>query len=91
MGNNGLDSGRYNLAKLQRELRSAGIAYSSIDSLGRVLSPDGMEWIHKRPDVAAIIAAHDPTPDPDPASLEDRLEAAELMIDLLLDTQQESA
>ena len=50
-----------------------------------------MQWIHERSDVAAIIAAHDPTPDPDPASLEERLEAAELMIDLLLDTQQESA
>lgn len=87
MGNNGLDSGRYNLAKLQRELRIAGIAYSSIDSLGRVLSPDGMEWIHERSDVAAIIAAHDPTPDPEPPSLEDRLEMAELFLSLMLDQE----
>ena len=84
----GFGQGRYNLDKLERELRAAGITYSSIDSLGRVLSSDGMEWIHERPDVATIIAAHDPTPDPDPASLEERLEAAELMIDLLLDTQE---
>ena len=84
----GFGQGRYNLDKLERELRAAGILYSSIDSLGRVLSPDGMEWIHERSDVAAIIAAHDPTPDPDPASLEERLEAAELMIDFILDTQE---
>lgn len=84
----GFGHGKYNLDKLERELRHAGILYSSIDSLGRVLSPDGMEWIHERPDVAAIIAAHDPTPDPEPPSLAERLEAAELMIDLLLDTQE---
>jgi hypothetical protein len=83
----GFGQGRYNLDKLERELRQAGILYSSIDSLGRVLSPDGMQWIHERSDVAAIIAAHDPTPDPDPASLEERIEAAELFLSLLLDQE----
>lgn len=77
----------YNIAKLSQELQNAGIAFGTIDSRGWVRSSDFSIWIHERPDVAAVLAAHDPTPDPEPPSLEDRLEMAELFLSLLLDQE----
>jgi hypothetical protein len=80
----------YDVPKLVKELNAAGIVFTSLDSNGIVRGPSETGFIHERPDVAAILAAHDPTPDPPPPTTEERLEAAELMIDLLLDTQQET-
>lgn len=77
----------YNINKLSHELTKAGIAFGAIDSRGWVRSSDFAIWIHERPDVAAIIAAHDPTPDPEPPTLQERLEAAELFLGLLLDQE----
>lgn len=78
-----------NSTKLAAELVSAGITISGCNDSGVVWSEQGDE-IQTRADVAAIIQDHDPIPVVT-ASLQERLEAAELMIDLLLDTQQESA
>lgn len=75
-----------NPTKLASELISAGIAISGCNDLGIVWDEQGQE-IQTRADVAAIIQAHDPAP-VITASLQERLEAAELMIDLLLDTQE---
>ena len=85
-----IENSRYNFDKLRREL--AAIGYTQIISLnsnGVVLARiDGInEAIQDRPEVAAVLAAHDPTPDPEPPSLQDRLEIAELFLSLLLDQE----
>jgi len=80
---------KYNVMILTEELRAANISTAgNCSDIGIVWSDDGKE-IQTRPDVAAILAAHDPDAIlPQPATIEERLEAAELMIDLLLtDTQ----
>jgi hypothetical protein len=85
-----IDNSPYNFDKLRQELASLGYAHIiSINSDGVVIARiDGVdESIERRPDVAALLAAHDPTPDPEPPSLQERLEAAELFLGLLLDQE----
>jgi len=72
-----------NPSKLSTEIEAAGIT----DVVG--CHSSGRVWtfecdVQDRPDVAAVIAAHDPTETPVP-SLEERLEAAELLIATLLE------
>lgn len=85
-----IENSKYNFEKLRREL--AAIGYTQIISINsdgvviaRIDSID--EVVQYRPEVAAILAAHDPTPDPDPPSLAERLEVAELFLGLLLDQE----
>lgn len=85
-----IDNSKYNFEKLRRELAAIGYAQIiSINSDGVVIARiDGIdEAIQYRPDVAAVLTAHDPTPDPEPPSVEDRLEMAELFLSLLLDQE----
>lgn len=85
-----IDNSKYNFEKLRRELTAIGYTQIiSINSDGVVIARiNGIdEAIQDRPDVAAVLAAHDPTPDPEPPSLEDRLEMAELFLSLLLDQE----
>lgn len=85
-----IENSKYNFDKLRRELAVIGYTQIiSINSDGVVIARiDGIdEAIQYRPDVAAVLAAHDPTPDPEPPSLEDRLEMAELFLSLLLDQE----
>ena len=91
-GGNILLNNRYNIAILTQELRAAGISTDgNCSDTGVVWSDDGKE-IQTRPDVAAILAAHNPDAIlPQSATIEERLEAAELMIDLMLNTQQGGA
>lgn len=85
-----IENSKYNFEKLRRELAAIGYTQIiSINSDGVVIARiDGIdEAVQYRPEVAAILAAHDPTPDPDPPSLAERLEAAELFLGLLLDQE----
>lgn len=80
----------YNLSKLTLELRKAGITTHGncgYNELGVVVWDDENNEIQDRPDVRAVLGAHDPTPDPEPPSLQERLEAAELFLGLLLDQE----
>lgn len=70
-----------NTTKLTKELIAAGIAVSGCNSAGKVWDMDGNE-IQDRADVAEVIAAHDPSPIVE-SSIEERLAAAELLIQLL--------
>jgi hypothetical protein len=55
----------YNSAKLANELKLAGITtHGNCNSNGVVWDDDNNE-IQERPDVAAILAAHDPEPEPE--------------------------
>jgi hypothetical protein len=51
---------KINVSKLTAELQAAGIQTLGCNSNGVVWDPDNQE-IQSHPDVAAIIAAHDPT------------------------------
>lgn len=62
---------KINVSKLTAELKAAGIPTLGCNSNGVVWDPDNKE-IQTRPDVAAIIAAHEPTPVP-VISLEDKV------------------
>lgn len=77
---------KYNIAVLTQELRAAGIsAAGNCSDTGIVWSDDGKE-IQTRPDVAAILAAHDPdVVIPQPPTLDERLEALELVTNMLMD------
>jgi hypothetical protein len=77
---------KYNVMILTQELRAAGISTAgNCSDTGIVWSDDGKE-IQTRPDVAAILAAHDPDAIlPEPPTLEERLEALELVTDMLMD------
>ena len=55
-----------NLRKLNLELKIADIEFSGCNDSGVVWAMDGVTEIQKRPDVAAVLATHDPTPDPLP-------------------------
>ena len=80
---------KYNIAVLTQELRAAGISIAGNCSDTGIVWDDNNQEIQTRPDVAAILAAHNPDAViPQPPTLDERLEAAELMINLLLDTQQ---
>lgn len=50
--------------KLTQELISAGIKISGCNSKGIVWDVDGLTEIQDRKDVKAVIAKHDPTPEP---------------------------
>lgn len=80
---------KYNAIKLTMELKAAGItSHGNCSDEGIVWDDDNNE-IQGQPDVAAILAAHNPDATiVTPATIAERLEAAELMIDLLLDTQE---
>ena len=81
----------YNSLTLCRELIAAGISRDGNCSDDGVVFDDNGNQIQTRPDVVAILAAHDPDAIlPQPATIEERLEAAELMISLLLDAPQEA-
>lgn len=54
-----------NVSKLHKELTLAGITFIGCNDRGVVWGNGDVE-IQSRPDIAAIIAAHDPTPDPLP-------------------------
>ena len=77
---------KYNVMILTQELRKAGISTAgNCSDTGIVWSDDGKE-IQTRPDVAAILAAHDPDAlIPQPPTLDERLEALELVTDMLMD------
>lgn len=86
-----LNEKRYNVTLLTQELRAAGICLAGDCSDTGWVWDDSGNRIETRPDVVVILAAHNPDATiPTPATIEERLEAAELMIDLLLDTQQEA-
>lgn len=77
----------YNLRKLSKELKQAQITtHGNCSDTGIVWDDDNKE-IQDRPDVRAVLDAHDPTPDPEPPSLENRLEMAELFLSLMLDQE----
>jgi hypothetical protein len=61
-----------NHTKLYFELISAGIETNGCNELGIVWDDDNND-ISKRPDVAAIIKAHDPTPLPPAPTLEEQM------------------
>ena len=70
---------------LSKELIAAGISKDgNCGDDGLVFDDNGLQ-IQTRPDVVAILAAHDPDAiTPIQATLEERLKAAELLIELLL-------
>ena len=55
-----------NHEKFMKELSAAGIAAGGCNEAGKVWDIDGITEIQDRPDVAALIAAHDPSPEPPP-------------------------
>lgn len=80
-----LNQKRYNVSLLTQELRAAGTCTAGDCSDAGWVWDDSGNRIETRPDVVAILAAHNPDAIlPQPATIEERLEAAELMIDLLL-------
>jgi chromosome condensin MukBEF complex kleisin-like MukF subunit len=78
------DSMNINYAKLDKELRDAGIIFDGVDSTGRVLDKEGKE-IQDRKDIADIVAKHDPIEIPQ-VSIEDKLEDIQVQLDLLQTT-----
>ena len=68
---------------------SNGREWSFITGCGNRFDAEYQAWLAEgnQPEIVNI----DAPPVPPPPTVEERLEAAELMIDLLLDTQQESA
>ena len=86
-----LNEKRYNVTLLTEQLRVAGICTAGDCSDTGWVWDDNGNRIETRPDVVAILAAHNPDAIiPQPATIEERLEAAELMIDLLLTDTQEA-
>ena len=85
-GGNILLNNRYNIAILSQELRAAGISTDgNCSDTGVVWSDDGKQ-IQTRPDVAAILAAHNPDAILiQPPTFDERLEALELVTDMLMD------
>jgi hypothetical protein len=77
---------RYNIAILTQELRAAGISTAgNCSDTGVVWSDDGKE-IQTRPDVTAILAAHNPDAIlPELPTFDERLKALELVTDMLMD------
>lgn len=83
-----LNEKRYNVVLLTEQLRAAGICTAGDCSDTGLVWDDSGNRIETRPDVVAILATHNPDATiATPATIAERLEAAELMIDLLLDTQ----
>jgi len=71
-----------NLSKLTKELTAAGIPISGCNTAGVVWAPDGRTEIQAQPQVAAVIAAHDPTPEPPAPSMADLITALQNQIEL---------
>jgi hypothetical protein len=63
--------------KLSNELQKAKIIFSGCNDAGVVWGKDGKTEIQNRPEVKAVIAAHDPTPEADTPTIEERLIKAE--------------
>ena len=83
---------RYNPLTLSKELITAGISKDGNCGDDGLVFDDNGNQIQTRPDVVAILAAHDPDAIlPQPATFEERMEAVELMVNLLLDAPQEAA
>lgn len=83
---------KYNSLTLSKELIAAGISKDGNCGDDGVVFDDNGNQIQTRPDVVAILAAHDPDAIfPQPATIEERMEAVELMVNLLLDAPQEAA
>jgi hypothetical protein len=72
----------FNISKLSKELAAAGIPFSGCNSDGVVWGPDGATEIQPLPEVAAILAAHDPAPEPPAPSLADQITALQAQIEL---------
>jgi hypothetical protein len=62
-----------NITKLSEELRAAGITTHGNCNSNGVVWDDNNNEIQDRPDVALIIANHDPAPDPLPPTLEEQI------------------
>jgi hypothetical protein len=77
---------KYNVMILTEELRAANISTAgNCSDIGIVWSDDGKE-IQTRPDVVAILAAHNPDAILiQPPTFDERLEALELVTDMLMD------
>ena len=83
---------RYNSLTLSRELIAAGISKDGNCGDDGLVFDDNGNQIQTRSDVVAILEAHDPDAIlPQPATIEERVEAAELMIDLMLSDAQGAA
>lgn len=79
---------RYNLPTLSKELITAGISKDGNCGDDGVVFDDDGNQIQTRPDVVAVLAAHDPDAIvATPLTLEQRLEEAEKKISLLLSSQ----
>lgn len=74
-----------NVARLMEELKAADIVSGGCNSNGIVWDADGVTEIQDLPEVQAVLKAHDPSPKAKPASIEERLEAAELIISMLME------
>lgn len=75
-----------NVNRLTQELISAGIKISGCNANGIVWAEDGTTEIQDRKDVREVIAKHDPTPDPQPEPIEERIKKLE---SALLETKEE--
>lgn len=75
-----------NPTNLDKELKLAGIKIGGCNSNGVVWAEDGTTEIQNRKDVKAIIAKHDPTPEPAPPPIEERIKKLE---SALLETKEE--
>jgi hypothetical protein len=74
-----------NVTKLTNDLINAGIVTCGCNSNGVVWDDDNND-ISKRPDVAMIIANHDPTPDPEPPSDKELILALQAQVAILTKT-----
>ena len=77
---------RYNVTLLTDELRAAGICTAgNCSDMGWVWDDSGNR-IDTRPDVVAILSSHKPDAIlPQPPTFDERLEALELVTDMLMD------
>lgn len=69
-----------NVRKLSKELKAAGILFGGCNADGVVWDTDGVTEIQNRKEVIAVLAVHDPTPEPNVdlfTELEKRIEALE--------------
>lgn len=75
-----------NTAKLSGELKAAGITtHGNCNSNGIVWDDDNNE-IQSRPDVAAVLAAHDPTPDAPAKTAEEQIAELQAQVAVLSKT-----
>ena len=85
-GGNILLNNRYNIVILTQELRAAGISTAGNCSDTGIVWDDNGKEIQTRLDVVAILAAHNPDAILiQPPTFDERLEALELVTDMLMD------